>query len=106
MSVPASFMEDMWIRRTFGIAGYTFLVWDHLLTFEDEFRYIWKAPWTVSKAMFLVNRYGNLACQTFVHIEETGSLSHGSTTWCSAFKLFIVAYVFVATESIHSKPRS
>ncbi|KAH7920901.1 hypothetical protein BV22DRAFT_1020366 [Leucogyrophana mollusca] len=101
MSVPVSFAEDLWIRRAFGVAGYTFLVWDYILTFEDEVKYIWMAPWTLTKAFFLVNRYGNLASQTFVRIEETGLLSHGSQTWCHGFDVFSTIYVLLATESIH-----
>ncbi|KAH7921186.1 hypothetical protein BV22DRAFT_1038948 [Leucogyrophana mollusca] len=101
MSVPESFAEDLWIRGAFGIAGYTFIVWDYLLTLEDEFKYIWKAPWTVSKATFLVNRYGNLACQTFIRVEEVGLLSHGSQMWCHRFNIFTTLYMLIATESIH-----
>ncbi|KAH7920900.1 hypothetical protein BV22DRAFT_768771 [Leucogyrophana mollusca] len=101
MSVPISFAADLWIRRAFGVAGYAFLVWDYILTFADEVQYIWMAPWTLSKALFLVNRYGNLATQTFFRIEETGLLSHGSQKWCHGFNVYATIYLFVATESIH-----
>ncbi|KAH7921191.1 hypothetical protein BV22DRAFT_747719 [Leucogyrophana mollusca] len=101
MSVPIPFVADLWVRRAFGVAGYTILVWDYILTFADEVRYIWMAPWTLSKALFLVNRYGNLASQTFLHIEETGFLSHGSQKWCHRFNVYATIYLFVATESIH-----
>lgn len=31
---------------------------DHLLTLDEEIQYVWKAPWTLPKGMFLANRYG------------------------------------------------
>ncbi|KAG8904300.1 hypothetical protein FRB99_001934 [Tulasnella sp. 403] len=35
----------------------TFLIYDILLTFDREYRYIWKARWSLSKILFLLNRY-------------------------------------------------
>ncbi|KAH7910067.1 hypothetical protein BJ138DRAFT_153658 [Hygrophoropsis aurantiaca] len=101
MIVPVSFSEDLRVREAFGIAGCTLFVWDYILTFEEEVRYIWQAPWTVSKVSFLVSRYGNLACQTFVRVEEAGLLSHGSEAWCHKFNLFTASYMIVSSESIH-----
>ena len=33
------------------------LLYDHLLTFGDEVQYIWSAPATYAKYIFLLNRY-------------------------------------------------
>ena len=33
------------------------LLWDHLLTFHDEVRLIWRAQLTIPKVLFLFNRY-------------------------------------------------
>ena len=33
------------------------LFYDHLLTFGDEVQYIWSAPSTYAKYIFLLNRY-------------------------------------------------
>ncbi|KAH7908951.1 hypothetical protein BJ138DRAFT_1115402 [Hygrophoropsis aurantiaca] len=101
MTVPVSFAEDLRVRGAFGVAGYTVFIWEHILTFEEEVRYIWQAPWTVSKASFLVSRYGNLVCLTFVRIEEAGLLSHGSEVWCHRFNIFASVYMIVSVESIH-----
>ncbi|KAJ7115060.1 hypothetical protein C8R43DRAFT_124672 [Mycena crocata] len=35
----------------------TFLYWDHLMTFEDEVRFLWKKTRTPSTYCFLLNRY-------------------------------------------------
>ncbi|KAH7902913.1 hypothetical protein BJ138DRAFT_1120949 [Hygrophoropsis aurantiaca] len=101
MAVPVSFSEDLRIRGAFGVAGYTVFAWEHILTLEEEVRYIWQAPWTVSKATFLISRYGNLVCLTFVRIEEAGLLSHGSEAWCHGFNFFASMYMIVSRESIH-----
>jgi hypothetical protein len=44
--------------------------------------YIWNAPWTLVKVMFLINRYGNLLGQTFVLLEEAGLLTNNSQEVC------------------------
>ncbi|KAF9782970.1 hypothetical protein BJ322DRAFT_1158656 [Thelephora terrestris] len=43
--------------RYFTLTGFVVLLWDHLLTFEDEIEYIWKWPVQPSKVVFLFNRY-------------------------------------------------
>ncbi|CAA7266739.1 unnamed protein product [Cyclocybe aegerita] len=43
--------------RYVGAAGLLSLVYDHLLTIDDEIEYVWKARWTVPKFLFLLTRY-------------------------------------------------
>ncbi|KAG1880001.1 hypothetical protein F4604DRAFT_1954009 [Suillus subluteus] len=40
-----------------GIVGFTILVWDHLITSEDEIEFIWKGRKGIPVYLFLVNRY-------------------------------------------------
>ncbi|KAH9987096.1 hypothetical protein BJV77DRAFT_802721 [Russula vinacea] len=40
-----------------GVAAFTVLVWDHILTFSDEVEYIWKGGKGLNVYLFLVNRY-------------------------------------------------
>lgn len=52
-------------HRTFGlltgtwvsVTGCVLLIWDLLLTFKDEVKYIWKLPVEFHKLVFLFNRY-------------------------------------------------
>ncbi|KAF7361828.1 hypothetical protein MVEN_00527200 [Mycena venus] len=47
-----------------SIAALAFLVWENLITFDDEVEYIWRKPWTAwIKAVFLFLRYFPLAIQ-------------------------------------------
>ncbi|KAG1812828.1 uncharacterized protein BJ212DRAFT_1276159, partial [Suillus subaureus] len=89
------------LSRSFSAAGHTLLVYDYLLTFRDEFVYIWDAPWTIVKALFLFNRYGNLIGQTVIRLEEAGLLAHSSQKFCQGFAVFTTCFMFLSTESIH-----
>jgi len=42
-----------------GLAGFTMLVYDHIITFEDEVKYIWKAKdkTKIILWLFFINRY-------------------------------------------------
>ncbi|KAG1885822.1 hypothetical protein F4604DRAFT_1973264 [Suillus subluteus] len=101
MSLSSQFMEDLWVRKSFSAASHTLLVYDYLLTFRDEFVYIWDPPWTVVKVLFLLNRYGNLIGQTVIQLEEAGLLAHDSQKFCQRFVIFTTCFMFVSTESIH-----
>ncbi|KAG2144274.1 hypothetical protein DEU56DRAFT_237115 [Suillus clintonianus] len=101
MSLPLEFIDDLWVRRTFSAAGHTLLIYDYFLTFNDEIRYIWNAPWTVVKVMFLINRYGNITGQTFIRLEEAGLLTHDSTLFCHWFGLITTYFMILSSESIH-----
>ncbi|KAF9233749.1 hypothetical protein BU15DRAFT_66319 [Melanogaster broomeanus] len=104
MSVPSELLNSLFIRRSLFFAGYSLLVHDYLLTFfRERFKveYVWGAPWTVVKATFLLNRYGNLIGQSVVALEETGNLSHGSEEFCTGFGLFSATFMILSTESIH-----
>ncbi|OAX36204.1 hypothetical protein K503DRAFT_320674 [Rhizopogon vinicolor AM-OR11-026] len=101
MSLPVSFAVAVWVRTTFSSAGFTLLVYDYVLTLRDEVTYIWNAPWTVVKVMFFINRYGNLAAQTFISLEESGLLADNSQSFCRKFALITTIFMLLSSESIH-----
>ncbi|KAF9244454.1 hypothetical protein BU15DRAFT_59247 [Melanogaster broomeanus] len=104
MSVPPEFSNSLLIRKSLFFAGHSLLVYDYLLTFSRErfkVEYVWGAPWTVVKATFLFNRYGNLVGQSIIVLEETGGLSHGSKEICGRFNLFAGIFVIFPAASIH-----
>jgi len=47
---------DMTVRYLL-YAAFALMIWDHLLTFQREIQLVWRARWTVIKALFLFNRY-------------------------------------------------
>ncbi|KAA1476597.1 hypothetical protein DENSPDRAFT_933153 [Dentipellis sp. KUC8613] len=50
-------VRQMWIVGCFGLSSLVLLLYDHILTFSDEVELIWRSRWTVSKVIFLLNRY-------------------------------------------------
>jgi Family of unknown function (DUF6533) len=39
------------------VTGAMVMFYDHLITFDDEYHYIWKAPASFGKYAFLLSRY-------------------------------------------------
>ncbi|KAG1735943.1 uncharacterized protein EDB91DRAFT_546555 [Suillus paluster] len=101
MPLSLEFMQDLWVRKSFSAAGHTLLVYDYFLTLENEIWYIWNAPWTVVKVLFLLNRYGNLIGQTFIRLEEAGLLTHNSQAFCHHFAVATTCFMFLSAETIH-----
>ncbi|KAG1908055.1 uncharacterized protein F5891DRAFT_998596 [Suillus fuscotomentosus] len=86
--------------------GHTVLIYDYLLTFHDEIRYIWNAPWTIVKVMFLINRYANLVGQTAIRLEEAGFLAHDSELFCHRFAISIHLLVLIRAWAIWGTRKS
>ncbi|KAI0265572.1 hypothetical protein BC834DRAFT_877556 [Gloeopeniophorella convolvens] len=45
------------LQKQMGVASFTLLIWDHIITFNDEVKYIWKADKGSAAYLFLLNRY-------------------------------------------------
>lgn len=58
--------------RYLSAVGLVVLLYDHLLTFTDEYRLVWKAPSSLPKFVFLFNRYLVLGAQLAVAVEMCG----------------------------------
>ncbi|KAG8731039.1 hypothetical protein FRC12_019931 [Ceratobasidium sp. 428] len=43
--------------KCLAIAGVCILIYDHILTFPDEVRLIWKQKWSIVSTIFVLNRY-------------------------------------------------
>ncbi|EGN95901.1 hypothetical protein SERLA73DRAFT_162588 [Serpula lacrymans var. lacrymans S7.3] len=101
MQVPASFANDIMIRRAFGVAGYTVLVWDFALTLCREIRYVWCSKLSAVNLVFLANRYTNIVCQTLFIAQESAIIRAPSYQFCVNFKSFLASFLIISTESIH-----
>ena len=58
------------------------LLYDHVLTFGDEVQYVWSAPATYAKYIFLLNRYVVLGTLLAVAYGEQNSI-----VWKHMFQL-------------------
>ncbi|TEB31061.1 hypothetical protein FA13DRAFT_478427 [Coprinellus micaceus] len=55
------------VTRYTQMASTCIILYDHLLTFDDEVELIWKASWSMGKGMFLINRYHSVASVIFMN---------------------------------------
>lgn len=62
------------VRSVFTIVGYALLVFDHVLTLEDEVEYIWPSRRSPVKIIYLGNRYGNIPLLGLVTLHTLGGL--------------------------------
>ncbi|KAH8913356.1 hypothetical protein BT69DRAFT_1344713 [Atractiella rhizophila] len=53
--------KDLDVSRVYFICCMSVLIWDWIVTFPSEYKYIWRTPWSIAKVLFLFNRYYTLA---------------------------------------------
>jgi len=85
------------------LAGFTLLIYDHVLTFSDEVNYIWNARQGLVSVIFLLNRY-IVPLVLAVDIYETMGLSSGPTSvlFCKVWTV-VQSYITIASfMSIHA----
>ncbi|KAI6044380.1 hypothetical protein EDC04DRAFT_360304 [Pisolithus marmoratus] len=98
--VTPTFVYDVGLQRTAIVAGYTLLVYDYFLTLSDEVEYIWNAPWTPVKFIYLANRYTVLLGQTLICIQATGFVAT-FTGGCEFYAVFLAVYILLSLETAH-----
>ncbi|GLB38914.1 hypothetical protein LshimejAT787_0600760 [Lyophyllum shimeji] len=57
VSLIASAIHDIQAIRYSHIASGTIILYDHLVTLDDEVELIWKSSWSWGKGLFILNRY-------------------------------------------------
>ncbi|KAK0189977.1 hypothetical protein F5146DRAFT_1139491 [Armillaria mellea] len=62
------------------------MLYDHILTFDEEVRFIWAAPWTLPKTLFLIIRYF-VPAFVLIHLCQLTGLSTFSDTVGTSFGL-------------------
>ncbi|TFK51268.1 hypothetical protein OE88DRAFT_1659145 [Heliocybe sulcata] len=69
--------------RYLSAAGLVIMLYDHLLTLDDEVEYVWKAKWSLPKTLFLVLRYMVPSAMIMYTYELSGiGEIHLSDTFC------------------------
>jgi hypothetical protein len=56
----SSLIQDIYTSRYASLAAGSIIVYDHLLTLDNEFELIWTSSWSVGKVLFIINRYYSL----------------------------------------------
>jgi hypothetical protein len=58
-------IRDIQHSRFSTLAASTIIVYDHLITFDQEIELVWNAPWSMGKILFFLNRYYPLCVVAF-----------------------------------------
>ncbi|TBU39090.1 hypothetical protein BD309DRAFT_970438 [Dichomitus squalens] len=95
-----SMFHELTASRYMTAVGLMVLLYDHALTFGDEVQYIWSAPATYAKYIFLLNRYTVLGTLLAVAYEMCGFVDSSFTdTGCKQF-IFTCSMIAVVSVGI------
>ncbi|KAJ6503889.1 hypothetical protein C8R45DRAFT_894985 [Mycena sanguinolenta] len=76
-------LQDIQATRFSQLASSTIIVFDHIITLDEEVELIWKSPWSMGKVLFIINRYYTL---TSVIVNNYALLSPSLTdSFCLRF---------------------
>ncbi|KAH9482216.1 hypothetical protein JR316_0004311 [Psilocybe cubensis] len=95
------FAEQLMTTRYVAVAGVIILIYDWMITFDEEVSSIWPAKISSTKVIFLLNRYVNIGSQLSMIVYLIGLVQAKSQTTCV---FYIIAYggtVFLALASVH-----
>ncbi|KAF8501913.1 hypothetical protein JB92DRAFT_857419 [Gautieria morchelliformis] len=59
------FTSSLMKTRYSTFAALSFLVYDHILTFDAEKQFVWRSPWSFGKVLFIVSRHFGLFALMF-----------------------------------------
>ncbi|KAN0093151.1 hypothetical protein V8E55_003935 [Tylopilus felleus] len=82
-------------------SSYFLLVWDYLLTLDDEMTFIWESPSSFVKYLFIGNRYVNLLMQPINISQVTEVLPVHTNAACLGFSWAMACFQFWSYGSMH-----
>jgi len=65
VNVLVPFIREIQHARYSTLAASTIIVYDHVISLDQEIELVWKAPWTMGKVLFFLNRYYPLCIVVF-----------------------------------------
>ncbi|KAJ7339868.1 hypothetical protein DFH08DRAFT_938715 [Mycena albidolilacea] len=100
----ATFTSDYRIYRYVFLAGLVIVIYDHLLTFSTEVKYIWLTKLRPSTCWFLAARYIGLIGNIIVSVFYFGALSHESDFTSfhskSCIRMLTVWEIFIISQEV------
>jgi len=51
--------------RSFALASFILILWEYCITLDKEVQHFWSGPWSISRILFLLNRYFTPGLLTF-----------------------------------------
>ncbi|KAI0259041.1 hypothetical protein BC834DRAFT_908436 [Gloeopeniophorella convolvens] len=82
-----------WFKYLTAI-GTAALLWDHVITFDDEVKFIWTGRLTKVKAMFVIQRYGMILVCIAIYYATYGIKREGDKVSldCQALTTFVLVF--------------
>ncbi|EKM54155.1 uncharacterized protein PHACADRAFT_196585 [Phanerochaete carnosa HHB-10118-sp] len=93
-------LRDVNATRYMTAVGLTVLLYDHVLTFCDEVRLVWRAPSSFPKYAFLFNRYLVPVCLLLVSYEMCGFVGEAFTDEGCRRLLFACSMLSLASVAV------
>jgi len=97
-----SIVRDVQNARFATLSASAIIVFDHLITLDQEIELVWRSPWTTGKLLFLLNRYYPLSTVLFnqyvlfnAHLTDNLCLSWFRWQGWSGFIAVIVAEIIL-----------
>ncbi|KAJ7107227.1 hypothetical protein C8R43DRAFT_1243715 [Mycena crocata] len=74
--------------RSFALASFILVLWDYFITLDAEVQHFWSGQWSISRILFLLNRYFTLglltcACLSMIDWWELMPLAAFASWWIS-----------------------
>ncbi|PAV20694.1 hypothetical protein PNOK_0332100 [Pyrrhoderma noxium] len=102
---PLAMANGIHISRLTIVATVTCLIYDYLLTFNDERQLIWPSRWTTTKLVFFINRYlpfiGNLGMMHTLVVVKPSDYENTCEIRFLLFTSLIIAEIFVAAFTVY-----
>jgi len=92
-------LQDVLVSRYCSAIGIMIILWENLITFDQEYRFVWKGPPSLTKYAFLLNRYVTPIIFIVVVIEMCGSFN-GVTFTNAGCRVFLILTQCVGSVEI------
>jgi len=80
-------LQSIYYVKLAGVSASVWLLWDILITLDQEVTYIWRSHWTLPKVLYLATRYYGLFNTIFNTVVPI--LPNLSVSFCSSWSWFI-----------------
>jgi len=94
-------VSDIQLLRFLSYAGYSILIYEHLLTIPDEFRLMWSSRYSAVKTIFLFNRYWSLVYVGAATAHMGGLLYIDTRKFCFAFYISLSILNVICLGNLH-----
>ncbi|KAG8717796.1 hypothetical protein FRC08_006629 [Ceratobasidium sp. 394] len=104
VSQVSTYVAHLVATRHLTFAGYVVLLYDHLLTLDDEIELIWSRPGNAVSVIFLANRYMTPLVLAVDVYDKGGLARHLTIPYCRTWFIMEGYLNFLLLASVHGKP--